>query len=44
MPDQTHVFAADGNYCLSFMSDKWIMKILKLQSTYVDTYEELTYN
>tara|TARA_R110000787_G_C13259764_1_gene430362 strand:+ start:208 stop:498 length:291 start_codon:yes stop_codon:yes gene_type:complete len=39
MPDQTHVF---GNHQmhLSFMSDKWIMKILK-DNPNITTYKEL---
>ena len=39
MPDQTHVF---GNHQmhLSFMSDKWIMKILKKYPD-IKTYNEL---
>ena len=39
MPDQTHVFG-DGKLLLSFMSEKWIMKILKL-NPHINTYEEL---
>jgi hypothetical protein len=39
MPDQTHVFG-NGQLHLSFMSDKWIMKILK-ENPSVNTYTEL---
>ena len=39
MPDQTHVFG-NGQLHLSFMSDKWIMKILK-DNEGVDTYKDL---
>jgi len=39
MPDQTHVNSY-GQLRLSFMSDKWIMKILK-DNEGVDTYKEL---
>ena len=39
MPDQTHVFG-NGQLHLSFMSDKWIMKILK-ENQSVRTYKEL---
>ena len=39
MPDQTHVFG-NGQLHLSFMSDKWIMKILK-ENPSVSTYTEL---
>jgi|TARA_R110000764_G_scaffold111854_1_gene198623 hypothetical protein len=39
MPDQTHVFG-NGQLHLSFMSDKWIMKILK-ENQSVSTYKEL---
>ena len=40
MPDQTHVF---GNHQmhLSFMSDKWIMKVLKA-NPHITTYKELS--
>ena len=40
MPDQTHVFG-NGQLHLSFMSDKWIMKILKENPHSVSTYKEL---
>ena len=39
MPDQTHVFG-NRQMHLSFMSDKWIMKILK-ENQNVTTYKEL---
>ena len=39
MPDQTHVFG-NGQLHLSFMSDKWVLKILKENPT-VTTYKEL---
>jgi len=39
MPDQTHVFG-NRQMHLSFMSDKWIMKILKA-NPYITTYKEL---
>jgi hypothetical protein len=39
MPDQTHVNSY-GQLRLSFMSDKWIMKILK-DNEGVDTYKDL---
>lgn len=39
MPDQTHVFG-NGQLHLSFMSDRWIMKILK-ENQSVSTYKEL---
>jgi len=39
MPDQTHVFG-NGQLHLSFMSDKWIMKILK-DNPNITTYKEL---
>lgn len=39
MPDQTHVFG-NRQMHLSFMSDKWIMKILKAYPN-ITTYKEL---
>ena len=39
MPDQTHVFG-NGKIHLSFMTDKWIMKILKA-NPHITTYKEL---
>lgn len=39
LPDQTHVFGG-GKMHLSFMTDKWIMKILKA-NPHVKTYKEL---
>ena len=39
MPDQTHVFG-NRQMHLSFMSDKWIMKILK-DNPHITTYKEL---
>ena len=39
MPDQTHVFG-NCQMHLSFMSDKWIMKILK-NNPHITTYKEL---
>jgi len=39
LPDQTHVFGGWQMY-LSYMSDKWILKILK-QNPSIITYEEL---
>ena len=39
MPDQTHVFG-NGKMHLSFMSDKWIMKVLKA-NPHITTYKEL---
>ena len=39
MPDQTHVFG-NRQMHLSFMSDKWIMKILK-NNPHITTYKEL---
>ena len=39
MPDQTHAFG-NGQMHLSFMSDKWIMKILK-NNPHITTYKEL---
>ena len=40
LPDQTHVFGR-GMLYLSYMSDKWIMKMLKRNPS-ITTYEELT--
>jgi len=40
LPDQTHVFGGWQMY-LSYMSDKWILKMLK-QNPSITTYEELT--
>jgi len=40
MPDQTHVFG-NRQMHLSFMSDKWIMKILK-NNPHITTYKELS--
>jgi len=39
MPDQTHVFG-NRQMHLSFMSDKWIMKVLKANPN-ITTYKEL---
>ena len=39
LPDQTHVFGG-GKMHLSFMSDKWIMKVLK-DHPHITTYKEL---
>jgi hypothetical protein len=39
LPDQTHVFG-NRQMHLSFMSDKWIMKILK-NNPHITTYKEL---
>ena len=39
MPDQTHAFG-NRQMHLSFMSDKWIMKILK-KNPHITTYKEL---
>ena len=39
MPDQTHAFG-NRQMHLSFMSDKWVMKILKA-NPYITTYKEL---
>ena len=39
LPDQTHVFGG-GKMHLSFMTDKWIMKMLK-KYPYIKTYNEL---
>ena len=39
MPDQTHVFGNQQMH-LSFMSDKWIMKVLK-DYPHITTYKEL---
>ena len=39
MPDQTHMFG-NRQMHLSFMSDKWIMKILKA-NPHITTYKEL---
>ena len=39
MPDQTHTFG-NRQMHLSFMSDKWIMKILKA-NPHITTYKEL---
>ena len=39
LPDQTHVFGK-GMLYLSYMSDKWIMKMLK-RNPHITTYEEL---
>ena len=39
LPDQTHVFGGWQMY-LSYMSDKWILKMLK-QNPSITTYEEL---
>jgi hypothetical protein len=39
MPDQTHFFG-NRQMHLSFMSDKWIMKILKA-NPHITTYKEL---
>jgi len=39
IPEQTHVFGS-GTLYLSFMSDKWIMKMLKKYPD-VSNYEEL---
>tara|TARA_R100000900_G_scaffold143769_1_gene127116 strand:+ start:337 stop:627 length:291 start_codon:yes stop_codon:yes gene_type:complete len=41
MPDQTHVVGNRQTH-LSFMSDKWIMKILK-DNPHIKTYKELAY-
>ena len=41
MPDQTHVIGNRQTH-LSFMSDKWIMKILK-DNPHITTYKELAY-
>lgn len=41
MPDQTHVIGNRQTH-LSFMSDKWIMKILK-DNPHIKTYKELAY-
>ena len=40
LPDQTHVFGG-GTLYLSYMSDKWIMKIIK-RNPLIKTYKELT--
>jgi len=40
LPDQTHVFGGWQMY-LSYMSDKWILKMLK-QNPSITTYKELT--
>lgn len=40
MPDQTHMFG-NRQIHLSFMSDKWIMKILKA-NPHITTYKELS--
>ena len=39
MPDQTHAFG-NRQMHLSFMSDKWIMKVLKA-NPHITTYKEL---
>ena len=39
MPDQTHMFG-NRQIHLSFMSDKWIMKVLKA-NPHITTYKEL---
>jgi len=39
LPDQTHVFGG-GKMHLSFMTDKWIMKMLK-KHPHIKTYNEL---
>ena len=39
MPDQTHAFG-NRQMHLSFMSDKWIMKVLKT-NPHITTYKEL---
>ena len=39
LPDQTHVFGG-GKMHLSFMTDKWIMKMLKKYPD-INTYNEL---
>ena len=39
MPDQTHIYG-NRQMHLSFMTDKWIMKILKA-NPHVKTYKEL---
>lgn len=40
LPDQTHVFGG-GTLYLSYMSDKWIMKMIK-RNPLIKTYKELT--
>mgnify|MGYP003662648289 CR=1 FL=1 len=40
LPEQTHYFGANGSVYLSYMTDKWIMKILK-RYPYINTLEEL---
>jgi len=39
MPDQTHIYG-NRQMHLSFMTDKWIMKMLK-KYPYIKTYNEL---
>ena len=40
LPEQTHYFGASGSVYLSYMTDKWIMKILK-DNPNITTYKEL---
>ena len=40
LPEQTHYFGANGSIYLSYMTDKWVMKILK-RYPYINTLEEL---
>ena len=39
LPDQTHIYG-NRQMHLSFMSDKWIMKVLK-ENPHIRTYKEL---
>ena len=39
LPDQTHIYG-NRQMHLSFMSDKWIMKVLK-ENPHIKTYKEL---
>jgi len=40
LPEQTHYFGANGSVYLSYMTDKWIMKILK-RYPYINSLKEL---
>ena len=39
MPDQTHIFG-DGEFKLSYMSEKWVIKFLK-KYPHINNYNEI---
>lgn len=39
MPDQTHIFG-DGQFKLSYMSEKWVIKFLK-KYPHINNYNEI---